>query len=347
MNQATVDLSGEAVEPVVTIVIVTYNVGKFVAESLQSALNQSFSDFELILADDGSTDDTVEIARSFRDPRISVLACPHRGPTWVLNEGFARARGRYVALLDGDDLWAPDRLRHHVEYMESQPDVDLTFSLARTIEEDGTDTGFISRQWSGPVPFSFFLTENLAGASAVTVRRSAAVQAGQFDTKMEAAYDYDLWLRIAVLREGNIHCIPEPLSCYRRRCGQLTKDWRLMERSGLYLADKFRMLRPAEMRRADPRRLLNLYRCLAMIAYEGGAYRDGAKLLWRSLAASPIGFFTTPSCYRAILAIAAGLVLPVPWVRPLEGLASRLARLRRKAAPARLTRGSQRLFPPV
>ena len=175
------------VEPVVSVVIATYNVAKFVAESIRSALGQSFAAFEIIVADDGSTDGTLDIVCGFDDPRITILSRPHRGPAQVLNDCLDRARGRYISLLDGDDIWSPDRLRRHVEYMDGHPESDLTFSLSRIIEEDGKDTGFTTRSCTGALSFERLFADNLvANGSAVMIRHQAVLIAGQFDTGMEA-----------------------------------------------------------------------------------------------------------------------------------------------------------------
>jgi glycosyltransferase involved in cell wall biosynthesis len=309
-------------EPAVSVIVTTYNVRRFVAAAIRSALGQTFGDLELIVADDGSTDGTLEAVRGFTDARVSVVALPHRGPTGVLNESFSRARGRYIALLDGDDLWAPERLKRHVEYMDAHPEADLTFSLSRIIDENGADSGMTSRPFHGPLPFDRLLADNfVANGSAVMIRRAAAERVGPFDTAMAASYDHDFWLRIALLRRDNISCIPEVLTFYRRRPGQITKDWRVMESAALYMADKFRKLRPVEAARAHGSRRVNLYRYLAMIAFEYGTYGDGVKLLGRSMAASPLTFLFTSRSYQTGMALAAGMILPAAWLRRLERIA--------------------------
>jgi glycosyltransferase involved in cell wall biosynthesis len=319
-------MRAEIWQPAISVIIGAYNVERFVAAAIQSALSQTFGDFELIVADDGSTDDTLAVVREFTDSRISVLAFPHRGPTWLLNDCVARSRGRYLAFLDGDDVWAPRRLERHVEYMDARPGADLTFSLSRIIDENGRDTGITSRSFQGPLPFHHLLADNLmANGSAVMIRRTALEQAGLFDTAMEASYDHDCWLRIALLRPGNILCIPEVLTFYRRRRGQITGDWRRMERASHHMAEKFHVSRPREAARAERRRRENLYRYLAMIAFESGAYAEGLKLLLRSAAASPLHFLLTLRSYKTALALAAGLLLPQRWLRRLQEFAARVS----------------------
>jgi hypothetical protein len=139
---------------------------------------------------------------------------------------------------------------------------------------------------------------------------------------MEAGHDHELWLRLALVREGNVFCIPEVLTSYRRREGQMSRDWRMMERASHRLAEKFRPMRPVETARAEKPRLGNLYRYLAMVAYENREHRAGVKLLWRSFRASPAGFLANPRSYQAFLALAAGLVLPASSVGRLQRFVS-------------------------
>jgi len=313
--------------PVVSVIIPTYNVAGFVGFAVQSALAQTLRKIEVIVLDDGSTDGSPDVVRSFRDARLKLEVLPHRGPTWVLNDGFARARGRYCAILDGDDLWAPERLRKHVDYMDAHPEADLTFSLSRLIDESGADLGVTSRACKHPLSFRGLLKENfVSNGSAVLVRRQAAECAGLFDTAMSACYDYDLWLRVALLRTSNIHCIPEILTFYRRRAGQITKNWRLMQAEASHLTEKFRRLRPEDVASTERPRRSNLGRYLAAIAFDNAEYRTGLRLLWEGMKASPADFLQNPRSYRVGAALAAGMILPGQVLARLQCLSASRAR---------------------
>ena len=106
----------------ISVIIPIYNGEQFLRETIDSVLCQTFRDFELILLDDGSTDCSVEIIRSFNDPRIIFIQCPHDF-TGTVNRGYELSKGKYVAQLDHDDLMAPERLQIQYEYMESNPQI--------------------------------------------------------------------------------------------------------------------------------------------------------------------------------------------------------------------------------
>ena len=132
-------------EPSVSVVMGVRNVAPFVLAAVRSALAQTHRNLEVISVDDGSTDSTPGVIRQIDDLRLRLVEQDHHGPTVALNRGVQLARGRYVGLLDGDDLWAPEKLARHVSFMEANPAVDLTFSLSRLIGEAGEDLGVTTR----------------------------------------------------------------------------------------------------------------------------------------------------------------------------------------------------------
>lgn len=301
-----------------------YNVASYVAESLHSALGQTLPDLELIVADDGSTDETAEEVARAADHRCRVLRLPHVGVAAALNSAVAQARGRYLAFLDGDDLWDAAKLERHVAFMAVRPGVDLTFSRSRTIDEKGRALGLVSRRWRGPLPFERLLVDNFIVSGSATVVRCEALRAARpFDTSLAAGQDVDMWLRIARQRPDNVHGIPEVLVSYRRRPGQITRDWRLMEsclRRVLRQHSAGCGARTAGLERAA---LCNLYRYLAMLNYEAGHAGQGLRLLARSLLASPRAFAKSQRSYLVAGALGARALLPGPCFRALERVVRR------------------------
>ena len=287
------------------------NVAPYVRAAIRSALAQTRGDLDVVVVDDGSTDDTVAVARQIADARLRVVPIEHRGAPAALNHGIAVSRSRYVAFLDGDDLWAPGKAARHIAFMDEAPHVDLTFSRSRLIDEDGEDLHVTTRAPRRTVQYDNLLTDNVIGnGSSVVVRRSALEQAGPFDESLRGGYDLDVWLRIARQRSANIVCLPEILTFYRRRRGQITRDWTLM---GDCLERVFERHRLADPSRVTPLARIarsNRYRYMAAVAYETGACTIGVRLLGRSLRANPWHFARTPRSYLVGLALLAGVTLP-------------------------------------
>jgi len=300
--------------PAVSVVMPAYNVAGYVATAVESVLAQTFADFELIVVDDGSTDGTREILAGFRDPRIRLVTGSHRGLPFPFCDGIALAQGPYLSFLDGDDYWSPLKLEHHVRFLEEHPEVDLTFSWSRIVDNQGRDTGLTSRPWNGPISFSQLLADNVMGnGSALVCRRKALLEAGGFDTTMPCCQDVDICLRMALLRPGNTCAISEYLTFYRARTGQLSGDIPLMERTFERMIDKLRAIEPDEVSRVQELARSNMRRFFAFRSYQAGRYAEALGRMGRSFASTPVQFLTDLRNWQMTAAATAGLLLPSRW----------------------------------
>ncbi len=181
--------------PVVSIIIPTYNRANWIAEAVESVLNQTFRDFELLVVDDGSTDETPEVLEPFFHQLI-YIAQPNRGVSAARNTGIKHARGDYLCFLDSDDLWKPRKLEIQLEEMTRHPEFRMSY----------TDEVWIRRgRWANPKKrhqkYSGWIFENLLplciiSPSSVLIARSVFEEVGLFDESLPAGEDYDLWLRI-------------------------------------------------------------------------------------------------------------------------------------------------------
>lgn len=317
--------------PIASVIMVVRNVAPFVLAAVRSALAQTLREIEVLLLDDGSDDETVRIVGQVRDPRLKLVELAHEGPPAALNRGVALARGRYIGFLDGDDIWAAGKLERHVEVMEANPSLDCTFSLSRLIDEDGADLGVTSRAANGPVTYERILIDNMiANGSSVVVRRSALLAAGPFDTTLRGAYDFDVWLRLARQRPGNVRCLPEILTFYRRRTGQITKNRDLMAEAWRKVFEKHRQADPATVEPLRSKAHSNLYRYLAALSYERREFGEGMRLMARSMRADPLHFLLTRRSYFVTAALMGGVLLPEAPRRGLQRI------VRRMAAPVRI-----------
>jgi glycosyltransferase involved in cell wall biosynthesis len=288
-----------------------YNVAEYIGPAIQSALAQTFGDFELIIMDDGSTDGTMGIANRTSDLRLRVVRSLHRGAGVQLRDGIGLTGAPYIAILDADDLWSPDKLERHVQFMDAHPAADLTFSWSRIVDQDGLDTGLTSRLWDGPISFSELLADNVIGnGSAVVLRRQALMAAGGVDPRFLVCHDLDVWLRIAWLRPGNVWAIPEFLGLYRRRPGQLTSDVRRLEREFDFLIEKTRRYAPLFVARVERQARANMQRFFAYGWYQTGHYGLSVRTMARSLRRAPKAFAADRRNWKMSAAALSGLLLP-------------------------------------
>jgi len=189
-------------EPLVSVVIPAYNCEAYVAEAIESVLNQTFRDFELIVVDDASTDRTGEVLAGYeRAGRIRVVSHQmNQGLAATRNSGIRRARGRYVSFLDADDVWRPEKLEYHVRILRENPHLAL-FGSDEILFADGEPFMFPPlpvRPDLREVRWEDLVVANCGlSASNVMVRRDCLDEVGLFDPDLRAAEDRDLWLRIA------------------------------------------------------------------------------------------------------------------------------------------------------
>ena len=204
----------------ISILMPVYNCALYLAEAIDSILNQTFTDFELIVLDDGSTDGSAEIAKSYNDSRI-VYHCNEKnlGLANNLNVGLRMAKGKYIARMDGDDISLPERLQTQFDYLESHPDIDL---CSCGLQMFGTENTVWVRE-SNPeaVKITMIFYSPVLHASSVWRREAFEKHNLYYDQNAFPAEDYDLWARAI------FHCrlvnIPQVLYKYRIHGIQVTK----------------------------------------------------------------------------------------------------------------------------
>jgi len=212
--------------PKVSAIIPTYNGARYIAETIQSALHQTYRDCEVLVVDDGSTDDTPKVVGLFGD-KVRYFRKSNGGPGSARNFGIQQAQGEYIALLDHDDLWLPDRLERQVPILDSRPEVGLVYSDASLYHDDSNQSpntcfGFYP-PYSGKV-FKKLFEGNFVPNLTVLVRRECFEKLGLFDEsgRMMMTDDYHMWLRIAAHYEFTY--VPRPLGKFRLHRGNLSRD---------------------------------------------------------------------------------------------------------------------------
>ena len=198
--------------PSVTIIIPTYNRAHVLGQTLDSVQQQSFSDYEVVLVDDGSQDDTRRVVSNHAMP-IRYIYQPNKGVSEARNHAVRVARGEFLAFLDSDDLWEPTFLERSVTRLRTQADEVLVYTDFVSVNAKGrTLRGHRKRPSGGHVTAPLFASVFIH-TSAVVARRLAIIDAGGFDPNLSHNEDYDLWLRLSLRHRFGL--IPEPL-CLRR-----------------------------------------------------------------------------------------------------------------------------------
>jgi len=298
-------------KPLVSVVIPAYNAGAFIDASVGSALNQSVGDVEVIVINDGSTDDMADRLRAWNDPRLSVITQANQGLASALNTGIQAARGTYIGFLDADDVWLPSKLEHHIRVHQERPDIDVTFSWVDAIDVCGKPVRIPCPRWRGTVSLPQLLADYMVRTmSAVVIRREAAELAGGFDSSLVRCVDLEFFLRAALLRPNNICAIPEVLTLYRRHDSQRTRDWRRMLQGWNQVLASIRQRAPEATVQVERVASSNMLRYYASLAYEGGQFGDAIELVKRAFGLSPAAFLRDTRNWKMSAAAIAGVTLP-------------------------------------
>jgi glycosyltransferase involved in cell wall biosynthesis len=183
--------------PQVSVVIPAYNQAKYLESAIQSALSQTYQDFEVIVVDDGSTDNTPMVAGKFGN-HIQYIRQENRGLGGARNTGIRKAQGNYIALLDSDDQWLPDFLEKLIASAKQKPEAGVFYCQAQGMDSDGNALPQLfggSRLPPGDI-YQTLLRANFLIPSTILIRSSIILKAGLFDQSLRSCEDWDLWLRI-------------------------------------------------------------------------------------------------------------------------------------------------------
>ncbi|MDX1634508.1 MAG: glycosyltransferase [Marinobacter sp.] len=209
----------------ISVVTPTYNRADFLPEAVRSVLDQTFPDFELLIVDDGSTDNTREVLAPFlEDPRVHYQYQANQGQSMARNHALSRARGRFICFLDSDNAWLPDKLEKQMAAFEQHPDVDVVYGDIITIDEGGRELSRENmRRYSGHIAAQM-LRDNCVSMNTAMARRRCFDEMGGMSGTRRVADDYDLWLRFSA--RYRFLYLPEFFAKYRVMADQISSDKR-------------------------------------------------------------------------------------------------------------------------
>ncbi len=222
--------------PTVSVIIPAYNQAHYLRDAVYSVLNGSYPDFEIAIINDGSTDDTQQVAESIPDPRVRYIYQENRGLAGARNTGIRNTTGKYIAYLDSDDLFTPEKLEILTTKLNSEPRLGMAAGQNILIGDDGVELGEI---FDTPLPEDGgqLLLGNPITVGSVLLHREWQEKAGFFDEKLRSYEDWDMWLRLAKLG-CNMGWVSKPVYYYRFHSTQMTRDERQMTTATFAVLDK-------------------------------------------------------------------------------------------------------------
>jgi len=227
----------------ISVILATYNTERFVCQAVQSVLDQTYGNFEVIIVDDGSTDGTRALLEPYlRDPRVSYVYQPNAGQPAADNHGLALARGSLIAFIDADDAWVPDKLERQLPLF-ANPAVGVVYGPIIRIDENGRVVPAAdATRHAGRITERLFV-ENFIPFTTTVVRRACFEKAGQFDVHLRTSYDYDLWLRIST--DWEFAFVEQPAAYYRTWSGQMShRRFRVFYECGMLIMRRFQAAHP-------------------------------------------------------------------------------------------------------
>ena len=203
----------------VSIILPTYNRAELLPRAVNSVLNQTYQAWELLIWDDGSSDDTEDVIATFKDPRVRAFTEPNHGMSYALNQALKQARGGLIAFLDDDDEWQADKLDRQVSFLRENPEVSLVFGNFRNINHGNNQQGFgfsqaaagLRKLKTNELGYGWFIisdgfldaisTENFIAFDSVLARKSLIERVGKFEETIKNGMDFEYWWRMGLIAE--------------------------------------------------------------------------------------------------------------------------------------------------
>lgn len=299
--------------PEVSVIIPAYNAQKTIQETINSVLNQSFTDLELIIINAGSTDETLSVIREFTDRRIQVFNYEPANASVNRNRGFNHAQGTFVTFLDADDLWTSDKLADQVKTLIENPDAAVVYSWTDCIDEQGKVIRHCSYPlWNGDVYPQLLLDDFIGSGSNVMMRREAFISVGGFDESLTNAQDTDMWVRLAQVYQFAV--VTKSQIRYRIRSNSMSSNILGLEKSNLQVIERaFSHSKAQSYQHLKRDSLGNLYKYLSYKSLDASPGQQKNWHIIRFLSQTiyyDTSMLTKPIIYKAILKLIIIAILP-------------------------------------
>ncbi|MEB3178368.1 MAG: glycosyltransferase [Nostocaceae cyanobacterium] len=266
----------------VSVILPAYNAEKTIISTIESIQKQTFHDWEIILINDGSTDNTLELINTIKDERIKIFSYENAGISLARNRGIDQAKGDYIAFIDADDLWTPDKLEAQIKALQKSPEAGLAYSWTSIMNENGEV--FYSGtpiSYEGDVYANLLLWNFLICGSNPLIRRKAIEQAGEFEPTLCCGEDWDYWLRIA--SRWHFALVPKVQVLYRKSSGSLTSKMGVTQEYSLMVIDRAFQSAPPHLQHLKRQAQSGIYEYLAHMAWTYAPVEEKPKIIAQKL----------------------------------------------------------------
>jgi glycosyltransferase involved in cell wall biosynthesis len=284
----------------ISVIIPVYNGEKTIRETIESVLNQTFSDFELIVINDGSQDLTLDIIANIEDTRLKIFSYPNAGQAVSRNRGFSHASGEFIAFLDADDLWIPDKLESQLKALQEHPNAAVAYSWTNFIDEMGHYLcNSSNRTVNGDAYAELLLYNFLDSGSNPLIRRQALAQVGGFDKELVPAEDWDMYLRLAA--RYHFVAVPLPQILYRVSTNSQSTNVSKLEAVSVMVLEQAYKRAPKSLQDIKKQSFANLYDYLIFKSIGGFSDRkrnwEAIKLFWNYIRKKPRLYRIVPKLF--------------------------------------------------
>ncbi len=299
--------------PKISVIIPAYNSENTIIHTINSVLNQTFTDLELIVINDGSQDSTLDIVKQIQDPRIKVFSYSNAGGNASRNRGLKLAVGEFVSFLDADDLWTPNKLESQLKALEKNLSAKVAYSWTDYIDINGDYVLSGKRiNINGDVYENLLVSNFLENGSNPLIYRTALISLGGFDESLAAAQDWDMWLRLA--SKFDFVCVPSVQILYRISANSVSSNLVRQEKACLQLLERAYQERPSAFKQNWSISIANLYKYLTCKALQKPLNRKkgitAAKFLWRYFIHDSSRFQNINFSSKLLLKILIIIILP-------------------------------------
>lgn len=268
--------------PQISVIIPAYNAERTILETIASVQQQTFSNFELIIINDGSTDRTLELLNSVEDPRLKIFSYSNGGLPVARNRGISHASGDFIAFLDADDLWTPDKLEAQLAALQQHPEAGVAYSWTYYMDENGESIHSSKTvSFEGNVYANMLLGNFLESGSNPLIRKHAIESVGEFDSTLASCEDWEYWLRLAA--RWPFVVVPKQQILYRQTSGAMSSKIEVMEKYHLIVIERAFASAPLELHSLKYQSIANVYQFLAHLCLTRLPSASGAKLASQKL----------------------------------------------------------------